>query len=90
MRQLIVTAPDEVRSPLELDTRIGSSAPTCFRFTVITDENTYTATTDQNGDASFDYTADQYEDGSTIYLEVQKMCSTSVTEAVTYSVDGHI
>jgi hypothetical protein len=69
----------------------GSEHPAgCYQLTAITNKETYSATTDSTGTASINETNGQYSDGTTIYLEVQKVCSTTVTEAVTYSVNGHI
>ncbi len=67
----------------------GSEHPSgCYRLTAITDKETYTVTTDGTGTASINETSGQYSDDSTIDLEVQKVCSTAITEAVTYSVNG--
>jgi hypothetical protein len=69
----------------------GSSRPAgCYQMTVITDEDTYSATTDGTGTASISETGGQYFDNSTIDIEVDKVCSTSLTEAVDYTVDGHL
>ena len=57
---------------------------------MITNENMYSATTDGTGVAQINHTGGQYSDNTTIDIEVQKVCSTSVTNAVGYSVDGHI
>jgi hypothetical protein len=63
----------------------GSEHPSgCYRLTAFTDQETYSVTTDGTGTASINDTSGQYSDGSTIDLEVQKVCSTATTEAVTY------
>ncbi len=68
----------------------GSSSPTCYQFTVITDKHTFTCQTDATGTCGFNSGTSQYTDGSTILIEVSKTCNTAVSEKVTYTVDGHL
>ena len=47
--------------------------------------------TNAEGTASIDQdSGGQFSDNSTIKVEVQKTCSTSVTEAATYTLSGHL
>jgi hypothetical protein len=70
----------------------GSSHPSgCYELTALTDESTDNATTDATGTAEIDETGNQYEDGSTVYVEVQKTCTTATTtENVGYTIDGNL
>lgn len=69
----------------------GSAHPLdCYRFTVITPTNTYSAITDSTGVATIDHNSNQYPDDSTLYIEVQKWCQAPTNDAVAYTVDGHI
>jgi len=71
-------------------TMTGSTSPGCYRFTVITDKETYTCTTDATGTCGIDYLDGQFSDNTTIYAEVSKVCGTTVTESVAYTVSGHL
>jgi hypothetical protein len=68
----------------------GSAAPTCYKLTVITDKNTYSAQTDATGTAKITHSTDQYSDNTVISFEVQKTCSTSVIENVSYAITGNL
>jgi hypothetical protein len=69
----------------------GSANPSCYKFTVISDEEMYSVGTDPEGTASIDQDdGGQFSDDSTIRVDVQKTCSTSVTEAATYTISGHL
>jgi hypothetical protein len=69
----------------------GSGSPTCYKLTVITDKHTYTAQTLSSGVATINQTGGgQYSNDTDIYFEVQKICSTSVVEAPTYTITGHL
>jgi len=68
----------------------GSLSPACYKLTVVTDKNTYSAQTNAAGTAAISQTNGQYSDNTVITLEVQKTCSTSVVEDVSYTVTGHL
>lgn len=68
----------------------GSSNPTCYKLTVITDKTTLTATTNAAGTASVAQGNGAYSNSTTIYLSVSKTCSTAITENVTYTLNGHL
>ena len=69
----------------------GSGSPNCYTLTVITDKHTYSCQTlDATGNCGINQTVGQYSDGSTMLIEVQKICTTSVVENVTTIVDGHL
>jgi hypothetical protein len=69
----------------------GSQQPSCYKLTAITDKDTYVAQTDSTGLAQINHdTGGQFDDDTTIDFEVQKTCSTVVTEDVSYSVTGHL
>ena len=62
----------------------GSVSPACYKLTVMTDKNTYSAQTNAAGTAAISQTNGQYSDNTVITLEVQKTCSTSMVEDVSY------
>jgi hypothetical protein len=71
----------------------GSSQPACYKLTVITNKVTLTAATNASGTAEVSQLSPApaaYSDNTTIYVEVSKTCTTSVTEKVTYAVTGHL
>ena len=70
----------------------GSQDPSCYKLTVITDMETYSAQTDDTGLAQINEdSGGQFSDNSTIDFEVQKTCSSaSLTEDVSYAITGHL
>jgi hypothetical protein len=70
---------------------LGSAQPSCYKLTAITDKNTYTVQTDTTGLAQINHdSGGQFSDNTTIDFEVQKTCSTSLSEEVSYSITGHL
>jgi hypothetical protein len=71
---------------------VGSQDPSCYRLTVITDKDTYSAQTDDTGLAQINEdSGGQFSDDTTINFEVQKTCSAgALTENVSYSITGHL
>jgi hypothetical protein len=69
-----------------------SSHPACYRLTVTTDKSQFAAQTNSSGIAEIDQTSGEpYTDGSTIYVEVSRTCSTGVgAETMRYAVTGHL
>jgi hypothetical protein len=69
----------------------GSSQPSCYKLTVITDKMTLTATASAGGTAVIaPTTTGVYSDNTNIFVSVTKTCSLALTENVTYSVTGHL
>jgi len=70
----------------------GSVIPTCYKFSVTTDTQSYSAQTNSLGTASIVKTGSaQYTDNSTIDLEVQRVCSTSSNpDSATFTITGDI
>jgi hypothetical protein len=70
----------------------GSSSPSCYQFTVVTDKHTYVCQTGATGSCGFNYTTSQYSDppAGYIHLQVKKLCDTTVIEDVTYNISGNI
>ncbi len=69
----------------------GSANPTCYKFTIITDKNTYTCQTNAAGTCGFNASdSGQFSDDTQLYAEIQKTCGTTVRESVTYTVSGHL
>jgi hypothetical protein len=69
----------------------GSSSPACYKMTVITDKVSYSCQTNSSGTCNINHNSGgQFSDDTMINVEVQKTCSTSVTENVTYTVSGHL
>jgi hypothetical protein len=69
----------------------GSAQPNCYRLTVITDIiGSFAVPTDGSGTATITKGVSSYSDNSTIYIMVDKTCGTTLTENVTYTVNGHL
>jgi hypothetical protein len=68
----------------------GSASPGCYEFTVITDKNTYVCQTNGQGTCGFNDSEGQFSDNTIIYVEVQKTCTATVIENVSYTVSGHL
>jgi hypothetical protein len=77
----------------------GSSSPGCYKLSVTPDSgNDFSCQTDSSGccpDAGCGMGicgtgSGQFSDNTEIYLEIQKTCGTSVSENVTYTVNGHL
>ncbi len=69
---------------------VNSSFPTCYKLTVITDRSTFTASTDATGLATITSGSGSYSDNTTVYIKVEKTCSTASVEDVDYTVDFHL
>lgn len=70
----------------------GSRIPSCYQFSVMTDKEMYTAQTDATGAASIvEPSSGQYNDNSTILLDVQRTCTlTQGSDNVTIAISGDI
>jgi hypothetical protein len=79
----------------------GSSSPSCYKMTVITDTHMYSCQANASGSCPsvgpagtnwgiYQNGGSQFSDNTIIEIEVQKTCSTAVTENVTYKVVGHL
>jgi hypothetical protein len=69
----------------------GSQQPDCYRLTAITNKEMYDVQTDNTGLAQINEdSGGQFSDNTTIDFEVQKTCSTELTEDVSYSITGHL
>jgi hypothetical protein len=62
----------------------------CYQLTVLTNSRTLTCTTTGSGNCNVSFGGGAYGSGTTISLEVQKTCTSSTREHVTYIVQGHI
>jgi hypothetical protein len=69
---------------------LSTKGGACYKLTVITDRNTYTAQTDSSGSASIKQTVGQYSDGTTVYFEIQKTCGVATTGAVSWTLNWHL
>jgi len=67
-----------------------SSNLSCYRLTVETDRNTLTCSTNTTGTCTVTSGTSSYGDDTNIYIAVDKTCDTSVVEAATYTVTGHL
>jgi hypothetical protein len=71
----------------------GSSMPTCYKLTVVTNPATVTRTqqTGASGAATITAGSGAYSDGTDIAVVVEKTCSAAtLAENVTYTVKGHL
>ena len=78
---------------IDLDLQMNSSQfPTCYQFTVITSTypNGITCQTNGSGKCGFDKSTGEYKDDTDIFLEVEKICSTNMSESVGYTITGHL
>jgi hypothetical protein len=78
---------DDVNATLQMT---GSSHNTCYMLTVKSSKGTFTAQTNSGGAANVTQGSPAYADGDTVYLEVTKTCTTSVVEAPTFTISGHL
>jgi hypothetical protein len=67
----------------------GGNTP-CYQLTFYTDNTTNSVTVTGNGSATMSGGSGSYTDGSTVYFEVQKICSLPVQEAVNYAISYHL
>jgi hypothetical protein len=62
----------------------------CYQLHVITDKNTYSAQTGSDGTATIAAGAGAFSDGTNIDFEITKLCSTSVTENISWTIAGYL
>jgi hypothetical protein len=86
-----VTCENDLVMTLTTSGEASSASNDCYKLTVITDKETWSAQTSSvNGTASIDHTGDQFSDDTHIDVEVSKTCSTTVTEDVSWTLSGHL
>jgi hypothetical protein len=68
----------------------GSSNPTCYKVIVTSNKNSDNCTANAAGTCSFSHGSGWYSDGTDILFEVEKTCSTSVSEVASYTITGHL
>jgi hypothetical protein len=66
----------------------GSTAPSCYKLTVVSDKFTYSCTTDSTGACSINHLNGQFSDNTEVYFEVSRTCSTP-HETAHYALSGH-
>jgi hypothetical protein len=71
-------------------TMSGGGATTCYMLTVTTSSRVLTCSTTGSGTCGVSFGSGAYPDSSTISFKVEKTCSSSIRERVTYTVQGHI
>jgi hypothetical protein len=62
----------------------------CYKVTFILSNGTHNTTVSGSGMATITAGSGAYADGSTVYVKVEKTCSTVVREDVTYSIQFHL
>jgi len=76
---------------LSVTLTITGGTPTCYQLRVMTDKNNYSAAVSSNGTASINpIGGGVYDDNTDISFEVLKTCSTSVQEAISYTISGQL
>jgi hypothetical protein len=81
------TCVDDINMTL---TVTGSTAPTCYMLSAVTDQGTYSCNTSVTGTCSFSEGSGSYSDNSTIVMSVTNTCSTATDEFVSYVITGHL
>jgi len=71
-------------------TTSGGGATVCYQLSVITTTRTVTCTATGAGVCTASFGSGAYPSSTTINLKVEKTCSSSIREHVTYTVQGHI
>jgi hypothetical protein len=68
----------------------GSSNPACYTVIVVSNKNNDSCTASAAGTCSFSHGSGWYSDNTNISFEVEKTCSTAVSEVATYAITGHL
>jgi hypothetical protein len=72
-------------------TTSGGGATLCYKLSIMTDKVPLTtAVVNGHGSASLTINSSAYSDDTDIYFKIEKTCSTSIRERVSYTVDYHL